>query len=164
MGKKEYSTEAHGGAGRGQNLYPPAAGEDYNKKTRGNRHPVGVKEASRHQGNGKDYQKDAHSGAYHGKSGKAVGKKGDAKIPGPYDQKTHEEGAPIGKPDTGPTFVPAHNHGTTNKAAHHPRSGEGQVFRGSPAVGAHGYGHPADLRRGALRLSGHKGAHRLGCK
>ncbi len=31
-----------------------------------------------------------------------------------------------------------------------------------PAPGSHGYGHPAPLRSGALRNSGHAGAHRVG--
>jgi hypothetical protein len=38
-------------------------------------------------------------------------------------------------------------------------SGQG---RRAPAAGSHGYGHPAPLRSGALRNSGHSGAHRVG--
>lgn len=42
--------------------------------------------------------------------------------------------------------------------------GERHIFKPPTAANAHGFGHPANLRSGPLRMSGHSGAHRIGKK
>lgn len=53
-------------------------------------------------------------------------------------------------------------------AEHHKGStmahGSPYVFRAPPATNAHGYGHSGGQRKGHLRMSGHSGAHMIGCK
>ena len=57
--------------------------------------------------------------------------------------------------------------GTTDVAEHHKSSTFGGVahsFRPPAANRADGYGHSITQRKGPLRMSGVKGAHRIGCK
>jgi hypothetical protein len=98
----------------------------------------------------KDYELDAHSKAYHGKSGEAVGMKQDNKGAFNYAQPTNEERGVTVAQDT-------------DGAAHHPSfPAKGHQFKPPAATGAHGFGHPAHQRSGPLRNSGHKSAHRVG--
>lgn len=75
------------------------------------------------------------------------------------------------EPDKGTDTSPAgasgdhqkhHEHGTN--AEHHffPGAGEPHRFDRPMSKGAHGFGHNATQRSGALRNSGHSGAHRIG--
>jgi hypothetical protein len=191
---KEYSSEAHKGAGKSQKLLPPAAGTGWNKPTRdASRSPEGGREyeASAHEGSGKrqkltkpavgtgynkptpnaakapgdgkkGYELNAHSEAYHGKSGEAVGEKRDA-APMDYGRKTWAEGAksqPVAGHEglSGSSGVGMAEH----HVGHDGHGGAGHQFPKASGSGGHSFGHPADLRRGALRLSGHSGAHRIG--
>jgi hypothetical protein len=52
----------------------------------------------------------------------------------------------------------------TGKAEHHPHMGSAHTFKPPAMQNAHGYGHSGGERKGALRMSGVKGAHRIGCK
>jgi hypothetical protein len=42
--------------------------------------------------------------------------------------------------------------------------GSAHTFKPPVMQNAHGYGHSGGERKGALRMSGVKGAHRIGCK
>lgn len=68
--------------------------------------------------------------------------------PGEYDTEPHDAGC-----------VTAAMPG---KSEEQKRGGEPHTFRHQNAPGAHGYGHSATQRSGALRNSGHSGAHRIG--
>lgn len=54
-----------------------------------------------------------------------------------------------------------HGH-TSGKAEHLPGLKEAHAFKPPTANMAHGYGHDGEKRKGFLRLSGHKQAHRIG--
>lgn len=163
----EYDNHAHKGSGRQQNLYPPAAGEDYNKPTPHHRDGSQVPARDGTHGHGsakRGYQTDAHSEAHH-HHGEAVGKKEDNK-PFNWESPLHAEGKKnfIGK-DSGHTFLEAKSGPNSNKAEHHPRmSDEPHRFSRPPLKDAHGYGHSATNRMGHLRLSGHDGGHMVGTK
>jgi hypothetical protein len=154
---KGYNDTAHGGAGRSQNALGATG------KGKKNRNSVAMPHVT--SGEGKGYSGIAHSGKYHGPNGEAVGDKKDQNVPN-YPSKLQGEGAPRLDNAGGPAFVPLFNHGTANKAHHHPRmGGEAHTFA-KPAAGkeSHGYGHPVTLRKGDLRMSGHSKAHRIGSK
>lgn len=155
-----YENDAHGGSGKSQSKLNKSAGSGRGKTTR---HAERIPHAMQsHDG---CYEADAHTEAHHGKGGRAVGRKGDSGKPGPYSTKLQGEGAGRLGGDEGPTFVPAPGHGTTAKAHHHPKmSGEPHRFSSPSGKEAHSFGHPAHLRQGPHRLSGHKGAHRIGRK
>lgn len=91
------------------------------------------------------YDTTAHTDGAHGTKG-AVGQPGD--IPLIQNTKTRAEGA---------TPPVAANQPTAQSYAS--GSGSHQFPRTS---GAHSFGHPAHCRSGALRHSGHSGAHRVG--
>jgi hypothetical protein len=98
----------------------------------------------------KNYQLDAHSTASHGSTGQAVGlKSGGIPATSGAPTPTNEE--------RGVTYAQ-----DTDGAAHLPRAGAAHKFAQPPAPGAHGFGHPAHVRSGPLRNSGHKSAHRVG--
>lgn len=108
----------------------------------------------------KDYDTTAHTGTYHGKDGKAMGAKGDRK-PMEYSQKTNAEGA-SSQPVAGHEGLKG---GSVGMAAHHGGTAHGGAPHQFPkASGSQGYGHPAPVRSGHLRMSGHAGAHRIGKK
>lgn len=108
----------------------------------------------------KGYDLDAHTESYHGKSGEAVGAKGDTK-PMEYSTKINGEGA-MSQPVAGHEGLKGNPVGM---AEHHVGTGHGGAAHNFPqSRGAQGYGHPAPVRSGALRNSGHSGAHRIGKK
>lgn len=108
----------------------------------------------------KDYDTTAHTGTYHGKDGKAMGAKGDQK-PMEYSQKTNAEGA-SSQPVAGHEGLKG---GSVGMAEHHGGTAHGGAPHRFPtAAGAQSFGHPAHLRSGAERRSGHSGAHRIGKK
>jgi len=149
----EYNNEAHRGTGKRQKLMPPAVGTGYNKKT-----PHA--EAIPHQGKGAPeggYEKDAHTHAHHGYGGRAVGKTGD-NLPMEYHTQLQGEGK------KNPPFGNiTHGHANVGFAEHHSHpKGEAHNFNPPAAGNAHGYGHSSGQKHGALRNSGHGGAHRIG--
>jgi hypothetical protein len=145
-----YNADPHGGnPGRGQNLYPPAAGEDYNKPLRGSSKGVVGPPSGAFKSNAKGYQSDAHSGNYH-HHGEAVGHLTDSK-PMHYSSTLHGEGN-----------SEIHTDGVYGKAAHHGHMGEPHRFANNKS--GDGYGYSASNMKGALRLSGHPHAHRIGSK
>jgi len=75
----------------------------------------------------------------------------------------HGEGHSEGK-NTEPVAGQEHRTPNFGLAEHHVRTGEGgnHSFRPPAVNNAHGFGHPAPLRQGALRMSGASGAHRVG--
>lgn len=155
---KDYSSEAHKGAGEEQKLTPPAVGTGYNKPTRdAGKGPVG-------SGGAKQYETDAHSNMAHGKGGRAVGAPNES-APMDYDRKTNAEGAksqPVAGHESlggksGPGLAEHH-------ASHDGWGGAPHSYPKASGSGGHSFGHPAHVRRGALRLSGHSGAHQLGKK
>ena len=96
-------------------------------------------------------------------------------------KKYREESGHVGGTDRGSELVGkgpgASNHkqpqgksieaGTTDVAEHHKSStfgGTAHSFAPPAANKAHGYGHAVTQRKGPLRMSGVKGAHRIGCK
>lgn len=107
-----------------------------------------------------DYSTEAHSKAFHGKSGEAVGKKEDLG-PMEYSQKTHAEGAES-QPVAGHEGLSGGKVGLADHHANH--GGDPHKFKPPAAGNAHGYGHPESCRSGAERTSGHSGAHRIGGK
>lgn len=146
-GKKSggYNADPHGGnPGRGQNLLPPAVGENYNKPLRGASKGI-VGDGP----NGKGYQTSAHSDAHH-YHGEAVGQYPEIR-PMNYRTTLHSEKA---------NSLPVE--GANGKALHHPHMGEPHRFANNKS--GDGYGHSAAHMKGALRMSGHPKAHRLGCK
>lgn len=56
----------------------------------------------------------------------------------------------------------SHHDGSTAKAEHHTSAGEPHRFEHPMSRASHGYGHSKSNRDGALRMSGHSGAHRIG--
>ena len=163
-GTGQYDSHGHGGHGKKQKIMFPAVGEGFNKATPGARNAVvGPPEGAGHGKKGKGYNTEAHSDAHHGASGAAVGTKSDN---GPmcYDQSLHGEGRGAIDGHGGPSKIMGHNHGTTNKAEHNPRSGEAHHFPHPMTDGAHGYGHSGNQKHGSLRMSGHSNAHRIGKK
>lgn len=108
----------------------------------------------------KDYDTEAHSTMHHGKGGKAVGAPREA-APMDYDRKTFAEGA-MSQPVAGYEGLKG---GKVGLAEHHTGTGHGGAPHQFPqSRGSHGFGHPAPVRSGALRMSGHQGAHRIGKK
>lgn len=108
-----------------------------------------------------NYELDAHTKAFHGKSGEAIGKKGDTTPE--YSEKIKGEGA-SSQPVAGHEGLKGN---AVGMAEHHTGTGHGgaaHTFPGGSGAGGHSFGHPATLRRGAERLSGHSGAHRIGKK
>jgi hypothetical protein len=93
-------------------------------------------------GKGKGYNTDAHSGNYHGPNAEAVGSVNDHK-PMKWDSPLHMEGKGL---------LPHNGEGAkSSRAMHHSApSREGHRFAGQ--------------RGSALRMSGNKNAHRIGCK
>jgi hypothetical protein len=103
-----------------------------------------------HAKNPGDYNTEAHSNTYHGPSAKAVGVKQDLDAIGGAPTPTNEERGVTVAMDT-------------DGAAHHPSmSTTAHKFAPPAAAGAHGWGHPVSQRAGHLRMSGVKGAHRVG--
>jgi hypothetical protein len=164
-GTGQYDSHSHAGHGKKQKLLPPAVGEHYNRATPGARNAVvGPPEGAGHGKRGKGYNTEAHTETHHGTSGQAMGHKDDIK-PMCYDTATHSEGRGALDGHGGPSKIMGHNHGTTNKAEHHPRmSNEAHKFKQPMTDGAHGYGHSGGQRQGMLRMSGHQQAHRIGKK
>ena len=113
---------------------------------------------------GGDYSKDAHGPSYHQSSGtgQAFGKV-NATAPMDYVRKTQAEGNhnnPVAGAQSG-------GGKSLGMAEHHkvPNQTDGGHLVGSPvypAKGADGFGHGAHVRSGPLRMSGVKGAHRVG--
>lgn len=95
----------------------------------------------------KNYDTGAHSDNFHGKAGSATGSPRDT-APMDYSRKTHAEGARSMPVAGAPSEMPS--------------AGAAHKFEKHPATGAHGFGHPAHVRSGHLRGSGHKNAHRVG--
>lgn len=159
----EYDNHAHSGSGRSQeNNTKVTKGEGYNKPTP---HSSGAVVRDGTQGHGsakRSYQTDAHSTSHH-HHGEAVGSKDDNR-PFKWDSPLYAEGKKnYMSEDRGQTFEKSHDHGTPNKAAHHPRmSEEPHRFSRPPLTDAHGYGHSATERKGHLRMSGHPDAHCVG--
>lgn len=151
---KEYNDEAHGGVGRGQNSHAKTSGVGRNKPT-----PNVAKSPG---GGSKGYELNAHSETYHGKAGSAVGAPRES-APMDYDRKTWAEGAKS-QPVAGHEGLGGS--GGVGMAEHHAgHDGHGGVAHQYPKAsgsGGHSFGHPAPLRRGALRMSGHASAHRIG--
>lgn len=143
-------TSGHGGVGKRQKPSTKANGTGFNKSTP-NAEKVPHAGAG---GKGAGYDESAHSGTFHGKSGKAVGVKSDHG-PVAYDAKTQAEGGsrPTGS-KVGPVFE-----GSTGKSL-----GKAHTFDKPSSKEACGFGHPAHLRSGPLRMSGHSGAHRVGSR
>lgn len=161
----EYDSHAHSGVGRQQeNNTKVSKGEGYNKPTPHSSGAVVRDGVEGHGSKKRGYQTDAHTEAHHN-HGEAVGNKGDNK-PFNWESPLYAEGkGNFNGEDKGQTFIKDHNHGTPNKAAHHPRmSDEPHRFSKPPMTEAHGYGHSATNRKGALRMSGHDGAHCVGTK
>jgi hypothetical protein len=118
--------------------------------------PAGAKQPSP---GSKSYDTSAHSNAAHGKSGEAVGKVGSQE-PMHYTTKTFAEGAtsqPVAGIPRGPNDVGFAEHTSVFGYPRTPHS-----FSPPAAQNAHGYGHAAHVRQGALRNSGHSNAHRIG--
>ena len=99
---------------------------------------------------GKGYQSDAHSDSYH-HGGEAVGHLSDIQ-PMHYSSKLHGEGN-----------SEIHTDGQYGGARHHSH-GMGEPHRFVNNKSGSGFGHSAANMKGPLRMSGHKGAHRIGCK
>jgi|SRR5580658_1662804 hypothetical protein len=103
-------------------------------------------------GHGKGYQTSAHSDNYH-HGGEAVGHITDIK-PMHYSSTLHGEGN-----------SEIHTDGSYGRAAHHKNTSMGGAAHTFPNnKSGMGYGHSASQMKGPLRMSGHKGAHRIGCK
>ena len=110
---------------------------------------------------------DAELTEHHGKGGSGMGKHhGEVAFTGPADRggsELQEKG-----PAAGNHSQPAGKSlgaGRTDVAEHHVGKNFGGVahsFRAPAANMAHGYNHSGNLRQGALRMSGHPGAHRVG--
>lgn len=160
--KKGYNTEAHGGAGRGQNNLGKPSGAGRGSKTP-NASPVAHSMQSKGTGSKKGYDTSAHTTAHHehAKDGQAVGRVG-SQLPMSYEAPTWAEGGKQ-KVNVG-TYTNSYAHGTPNKAEHHPPAGKEPHKFDRPAQGAHGFGHSGSERKGVHRLSGHPGAHQVGCK
>lgn len=86
--------------------------------------------------------------------------------PGFYDTEPH---APSNKKATHPSSLPSPALGKAvpHMVPQHPgrfsgMGGPAHVMAHRPKGGTHGFGHSVVNRLGALRLSGHTGAHRLG--
>lgn len=157
-GGKDYETSAHMGSGKAMKLTPPAVGTGYARPTReAGKGPVG-------SGGAKQYETDAHSNMHHGQGGRAVGAPREA-APMDYDRKTNAEGAksqPVAGHEglggkSGPGLAEHH-------AGHDGWGGAAHSYPKASGSGGHSFGHPVPLRRGALRLSGHAGAHQIGKK
>jgi hypothetical protein len=159
-GSSGYDSQAHMGKGKAQKLLWPAVGEHPNKATPGARQAVMSHAGA--GGRGKGYNTEAHTTTHHGKSGEAAGHRDDLR-PMKYDGALQSEGRGD-LPSGGPAMVMKHNHGTSNKAEHHPRSGEPHRFDRPPATEAHGFGYSSAQRKGHLRMSGHSKGHLIGCK
>lgn len=154
-GAKPYSNEAHGGSGRAQENDGKTSGEGRHKPTRN---------AAKGQDNNAKagYETDAHSMKAHGKKSEAVGAPNES-APMDYDRKTNAEGA-TSQPVAGHEGLGGKSVGM---AEHHMGTDHGGAphrFPNASGSGGHSFGHPADLRRGNLRMSGHSGAHRIGAK
>jgi hypothetical protein len=156
---KGYDGSSHDGHGKKQKLTPPAVGEGYNKATPGARQAVVGPPSGVTGGKGKGYNTEAHSNLHHGNE--AVGGKEDFSY-NKYEQATHSEGRGPLDGDGGPNFIKNFSHGTPNKAAHHPRSGEAHTFKQPMTDGAHGF--KGTQKKGFLRCSGSSKAHRIGCR
>lgn len=157
-GGRDYETSAHKGSGKAMKLTPPAVGTGSGSPTRNaGKGPVG-------SGGAKQYETDAHSNMAHGKGGSAVGAPNES-APMDYDRKTNAEGAksqPVaGHEDlsgkSGPGLAEHH-------AGHDGWGGAPHNYPKASGSGGHGFSHPAHLRRGNLRLSGHANAHQIGKK
>lgn len=146
----EFEKSAHKGAGKSEQLEPPAVGTGYRKATpNASKAPMG----------GKGYETSAHSEMHH--EGEAVGAKREA-APMDYDRKTHAEG---GKSEPVAGYDDSARGNPVGMAEHHVGTGHGGEPHQFPkASGAHSFGHPAHVRSGHLRNSGHSGAHRIGKK
>jgi hypothetical protein len=77
-----------------------------------------------------------------------------------YPSKTYAEGRALKGASEGPNYVAGLSN-TAGKAMHHPRAGSPHVFPGPKMANAHSFG---SQHAGKLRVSGVKGAHRLGGK
>lgn len=71
------------------------------------------------------------------------------------------------KADSSPLASPAVGQATPKTVPQHPGStsglgGPAHVMSRHPKGGSHGFGHSVIQRLGAIRLSGHTGAHRIG--
>jgi hypothetical protein len=95
-----------------------------------------TKAAKQPQGAAKDYNESAHDRSY------SAVEKDDAK-------STGSVGGVSEKTEIGPDIH-------RGRVAH--------TFDRPSAKGSHGFGHGATERKGALRMSGNKGAHRIGAK
>lgn len=102
---------------------------------------------------------------HHGGGSKHASQPHPETNPGFYDTEPHAPGNKIAdKPLTPP---PVQGEGAPSTVPKHPGrfpglGGEPHRFSKPPVGGAHGYGHSMINRVGALRLSGHSHAHRIG--
>lgn len=85
-------------------------------------------------------------------------------FPGKGVAGIHKTAMPQKNPVT-PHEGVSHEHGhPSGKAEHHERLGEAYHFPHPMMSNASGFGHGDHQKHGTLRLSGHKGAHRLGSR
>jgi hypothetical protein len=97
-------------------------------------------------------------------SGVKTPKPDHARNPGPYQDDAHKRSYSAAESDLGTPGKPVGRSEGVEIGPPIKRDRTPHTFDRPSVKGSHGYGHGPSERSGALRLSGHAGAHRIGSK